>query len=161
MAEGDAPEPTKEQLPTPEDLAASHKIASEMEKIGWQPIKPITQRFSVGGTEDSSKTSKGPEEKSGVEEKPRFPTINQEVDDAIKGTAFKRTQDHEALPIKSLPGTMELKFVPQRFSVGGSDASKAVSGTPTETNPTKPESTPPEAPKPNWRTKLPQGNQGK
>ena len=79
MAEGDAPEPTKEQLPTPEDLAASHKIASEMEKIGWQPIKPITQRFSVGG----------------------------------------------------------------------SDASKAVSGTPTETNPTKPESTPPEAPKPN------------
>ena len=153
MAEGDAPEPTKEQLSTSKDLAKSHQIVNEMEKVGWKPLKPITQRFSIGDTNDSPKTAE-----EGTEEKPRFPTINQLVDDAIKGTSFRRTEDHEALPIKPLPGgAMEPKFVPQRFSVGGSDASKAEFGTPAETNPTKPL----ESQKPNWRTKLPQGNQGK
>ncbi len=94
MAEGDAPEPTKEQLPTPEDLAKSYKIADEMERIGWKPTKPTE------------------------------PAI-------------------------------------QRFTIGGSDASKAASGTPAENNPTKPENSPQETPKPNWRAKLIQGNQGK
>lgn len=55
--------------------------------------------------------------------------------------------------VSLLPGT-EFKFIPQRFSVGGSDASKA-------TPETLPENTPQESPKPNWRAKLIQGNQGK
>ena len=62
--------------------------------------------------------------------------------------------------VNLLPGT-EMKFVPQRFSVGGSDAEKAAPGTTAETNPTKPENTPQESLKPNWRAKLIQGNQGK
>jgi len=157
MAEGDVPEPTREQLPNPEDIAKSDKIANEMEKVGWRPLKPIPQRFSVGGTGDSYKTEeKATEETVGVDEKPRFPTINQAVDEAIKGTAFRRTQDHEALPIKPLPGgAMEPKLVPVRFTVGGSDAAKAAPETLQETDPT------PQLPKPNWRAKLIQENQGK
>lgn len=54
-----------------------------------------------------------------------------------------------------------MKFVPERFSVGGSDAEKAAPETTPETNPTKQENTPQENPKPNWRAKLIQGNQGK
>ena len=71
------------------------------------------------------------------------------------------TEERAKKPTVSLlPGT-EMKFVPQRFSVGGSDASKATPETAAETNPTKPVNSPQETPKPNWRTKLPQGNQGK
>lgn len=62
--------------------------------------------------------------------------------------------------VSLLPGT-EMKFIPERFSVGDSNASKAAPETVAEANPTKPENSPQESPKPNWRTKLPQGNQGK
>lgn len=62
--------------------------------------------------------------------------------------------------VSLLPGT-EMKFVPERFSVGGSDAEKAAPETTTETNSTKPVNDPQESPRPNWRAKLIQDNQGK
>lgn len=106
MAEGDVPESPKEQLPKPEDMAKSLKIEGEMEKIGWNPLKPVPERFSIGGSGDSSKTT---EERLGE-------VANTPADELAKSSEWRR----DALSSKEgskPPGGMLIENLPEGIQI--------------------------------------------